>query len=105
MQILHEEGIVHRDLKPENILLKSELSQIIVKVTDFGVSKQTKTFCDETLNTKAGTPYYMAPEVASADIDGYDKSVDVWSIGMILYFLIEGNLAFKNFDDYAKNAR
>ncbi|XP_064620238.1 serine/threonine-protein kinase Chk2-like [Lineus longissimus] len=89
IKYLHDQGITHRDLKPENILLASEEDETLIKVTDFGLSKfvdsatMMKTFC--------GTPNYLAPEILlTAGIGSYTKSIDCWSLGVILYICLVG---------------
>jgi calcium/calmodulin-dependent protein kinase I len=81
---MHENGIAHRDLKPENLLLLSPTSNV-VKITDFGLSKD---FGSGQLKTSCGTPDYVAPEVLKGQ--PYDHSVDIWSIGVITYILLCG---------------
>jgi len=81
---VHSLGIAHRDLKPENLLLLGDGSDT-VKIADFGLSKD---FSEEKLSTSCGTPDYVAPEVLVGD--PYDKSVDIWSIGVITYVLLCG---------------
>jgi len=81
---MHDNGIAHRDLKPENLLLSGPTSDVI-KITDFGLSKD---FGTGTLKTSCGTPDYVAPEVLKGD--PYDNSVDIWSIGVITYILLCG---------------
>ena len=56
---LHLKGVIHRDLKPENLLLSDRTSTTSIKLIDFGLSKK---YVDN-LNTKVGTPLYIAPEV------------------------------------------
>jgi len=86
---LHKCGFVHRDLKPENILLDSDGH---VKVTDFGLSK--KNIDDETrTNSFIGTMEYMAPEIVSGS--GHGKSVDWWSVGILLYEMLTGVPPFR----------
>jgi len=85
---LHSKGIAHRDLKPENILLSTQGSYCI-KISDFGLSRALDegTF----MKTMCGTPQYVAPEVLTkGEREGYGKSVDLWSIGVILYILLCG---------------
>jgi len=84
MSYLHTLGIVYRDLKPENILLDMKGH---VKICDFGLSKEglvtnerTKTFC--------GTPEYLAPEVLEGKY--YNKSVDWWSVGTLIFEMLTG---------------
>ncbi|ELT98753.1 hypothetical protein CAPTEDRAFT_224883 [Capitella teleta] len=95
LQYLHEQGISHRDLKPENILLSGESNITLVKVTDFGLSKfvdgntMLKTFC--------GTPNYLAPEVLlTAGKGTYTKSIDCWSLGVILFICLVGYPPFSD---------
>jgi len=83
---LHSQGIAHRDLKPENLLTSGEGDREVIKVADFGLSKD---FGDDKLKTSCGSPGYVAPEVLLCD-SPYDKSVDMWSIGVILYILLCG---------------
>lgn len=62
-----------------------------VKLIDFGLSKSIKNkHCS--LKTMAGTPYYMAPEMINGN---YGPQCDVWSIGVLMYFLLSGRLPFK----------
>eukprot|EP00731_Ephydatia_muelleri_P027438 Em0019g311a len=95
VKYLHDQGITHRDLKPENILLASEEKDTLVKVTDFGLSK----FVGENslMKTLCGTPSYLAPEVLkTAGTAGYDKAVDCWSLGVILYIMLGGYPPFSD---------
>lgn len=86
---LHHQGIVHRDLKPENILLcnKNDISSI--KLIDFGLTaKYNDAWPLSLLDDHCGTVLYMAPEVALRQ--EYSKSIDVWSLGIIMYNLLSG---------------
>jgi len=84
---LHNQGIAHRDLKPENLLCGETEHGVVIKIADFGLSKA---FSGESaLETSCGTPDYAAPEVLRMD-GAYDKSVDLWSIGVITYVLLCG---------------
>jgi len=89
---LHSLGIVHRDLKPENLLLKSPEDPSEVKLADFGLSKIVGQKI--MMQTACGTPGYVAPEVLNAT--GYEKEVDLWSIGVITYILLCGFPPFYN---------
>jgi len=82
---LHSIGITHRDLKPENLLLKAE-DDTGVMLSDFGLSKIVT--ANTMMDTACGTPYYVAPEVLLSQ--GYDKEVDLWSVGVITYLLLCG---------------
>jgi len=86
---IHSNGIAHRDIKPENILSTGEGENEIVKLTGFGFSKS---FVSQILNTQVGSPWYVASEV----IEGkeHDKSVDMWSLGVIVYILLCGDPPF-----------
>eukprot|EP01048_Picozoa_sp_COSAG05_P011116 COSAG05_NODE_1026_length_6118_cov_13.075096_1_plen_359_part_00 len=87
----HQQGVCHRDLKLENLLLVDR-HELIVKVADFGLSKDATNM--SIAKTKVGTISYMAPEVTNASMgagtaDGYDGvASDVWSLGVILYVLL-----------------
>ena len=80
-------GVVHRDLKPENLLYSSPEPDAVVKISDFGLAK---VISNDLMTTACGTPGYVAPEILIGQ--GYDFSVDYWSIGVILYVLYEGNI-------------
>jgi len=91
---LHSNGIAHRDLKPENLLSAGDSEKEVIKIADFGFSKN---FGEEKLMTSCGSPGYVAPEVLTSE--SYDKSVDMWSVGVIIYILLCGYPPF-----YADNA-
>ncbi|EFA79379.1 myosin light chain kinase [Heterostelium album PN500] len=86
VQYLHNANIAHRDLKPENLLLKTASSDLEVAIADFGLSKLVSQ--ETMMQTACGTPSYVAPEVLNAT--GYDKEVDMWSVGVITYILLCG---------------
>lgn len=88
IEYCHANNIVHRDLKPENLLLDQNKR---IKLIDFGFSNvfDVAGFC----NTYCGSPFYAAPEV----IEGrkyVGPEADVWSLGVILYILVTGDLPF-----------
>mmetsp|Transcript_6573 Transcript_6573/g.17029 ORF Transcript_6573/g.17029 Transcript_6573/m.17029 type:complete len:393 (+) Transcript_6573:74-1252(+) len=89
LNYMHSKGIIHRDLKPENMLLAKDGDFTAVKLTDFGLSKMLDAE-SALMKTPVGTPGYVAPEVLLHLEGGYDKQVDVWSLGVIVYILLCG---------------
>ncbi len=87
---LHSYGIVHRDLKPENILMTDLSPKADIRLLDFGLSKIIGN--DEKCTEPYGTLSFVAPEVLQGK--PYDKSVDLWSIGIITFLLLCGYLPF-----------
>lgn len=90
----HSKGIAHRDLKPENFLLLTKHDESPIKVIDFGLS--TNFDQKSNMKTKAGSPYYISPEVLEGK---YDQSCDIWSLGVILYILLSGTPPFYGEND------
>lgn len=88
VKYLHSKGIIHRDLKPENILA-DENSRL--KLADFGISKLMP-HDEADFQTSVGTVTYMAPEVYLHQ--PYDKSVDVWALGIIFFEMAMLNYPF-----------
>ena len=86
---VHSLGRIHRDIKAGNLLVTSKG---VVKLCDFGVSAQLDEARQRT-GTVVGSPYWMAPEIMNSQKDGlgYDKKVDVWSLGITALELINGN--------------
>ena len=87
---LHSYGIVHRDLKPENILMTDLSPEADIRLLDFGLSKIVGN--EEKCTEPYGTLSFVAPEVLQGK--PYDKSVDLWSIGIITFLLLCGYLPF-----------
>ena len=88
LEYLHKNNMVYRDLKPENILLDSKGH---IKLTDFGLSKIFNSSKDKAF-TICGTAQYLAPEMFINK--GYDKSVDWWALGCLIYEMLVGKLPF-----------
>lgn len=100
MQCAHDHGIVHRDIKPENLLLDKEGR---IKIADFGIAKMLHAEGAETDVTEsqpAGTPQYMAPE--QKDTRGVDHRADIYSLGVVLYELLTGELPTQNLQPPSK---
>ncbi|MCW5818105.1 MAG: protein kinase [Labilithrix sp.] len=91
----HALGIVHRDLKPANLFLTTRPDgSPCVKVLDFGISKLRGSELDMTKTSALlGTPFYMSPEQLRSSKD-VDVRADIWALGMILYQLLTGVVAF-----------
>jgi len=92
---LHSKNIVHCDLKPENVLLSSDSDFPQVKLCDFGFSRiiGEKGF----RKSVVGTPAYLAPEVLRNK--GYNRSLDMWSTGVIIYVSLSGTFPFNEDED------
>jgi serine/threonine protein kinase len=92
LEHLHKRGIIHRDLKPDNILLQGETPRL----ADFGIARILKTISKSTSAT--GTPAYMSPEA----FDGKrSEQADIWSVGVIFYQLLKGQLPFPQTDAHS----
>uniref|UniRef100_A0A6Q2Z5H9 Serine/threonine-protein kinase n=1 Tax=Esox lucius TaxID=8010 RepID=A0A6Q2Z5H9_ESOLU len=92
---LHFKNIVHCDLKPENVLLASADAFPQVKLCDFGFARiiGEKSF----RRSVVGTPAYLAPEVLRNK--GYNRSLDMWSVGVIIYVSLSGTFPFNEDED------
>jgi serine/threonine protein kinase len=93
VEVIHRNQIVHRDIKLENIFVKKaekgEKGGWLCKIGDFGLAR----FVEMTANSNCGTQNYMAPEILRSV--PYDQAVDVWSLGVLLFYLLLGDFPFK----------
>ena len=91
MQYVHSRKVIHRDLKLGNLFLTDDMT---LKVGDFGLAAQVF-YQGEKKRTVCGTPNYLAPEVLEAN-GGHSYEVDFWSIGVILYTMLNGRPPFES---------
>ena len=85
---LHSLGLAHRDIKPENLLLDKKKN---IKICDFGGTAKIEE--GEERKTFFGTYEYMAPEVIEGS--NYNKGVDIWALGILLFELLHGHSPFR----------
>jgi hypothetical protein len=99
LQYAHDRGIIHRDIKPENLLMDRDGK---LKVADFGLAKMlgSETTGDE---RPVGTPTYMAPE-QTGDPVNVDNRADIYSLGVVIYEMLTGELPGKNFEPPSSKA-
>ncbi|KAK8890115.1 hypothetical protein M9Y10_034875 [Tritrichomonas musculus] len=87
MKYIHFKKVIHRDLKPTNILIMSDGT---VKICDFGISK-LMTIEEQTMTRGLGSQKFMAPEIINEE-DYYDEKVDVYSFGVLVFFIMTGGV-------------
>lgn len=98
MRYCHSKGVIHRDIKPENLLLDGAGN---LKIADFGWSVHAVR--DSRRETVCGTLDFLAPEMCEGE--RYDASIDVWSIGVLLYEMLFGSPPFEESSEYHTKER
>lgn len=99
IKYLHQYGILHRDIKPDNIMLSDITEGASVKIMDFGLSKIMGP--QEKVADGYGSLSFVAPEVLIRQ--PYNKQIDMWSLGVILYYMLSGTLPFDDVNDNEEN--
>jgi serine/threonine protein kinase len=96
LAVAHAQGIVHRDVKPDNIFLARDVAgRLQPKLLDFGIARFVEEDSKLTVDgSLLGTPSYMSPEQARGEA-GADFRTDVWSVSIVLYEAITGELPFE----------
>jgi len=95
LNYLHSYGVLHRDLKPDNIMISDNTENATIKIMDFGLSKVLAPH--ERVNDGFGTLSFVAPEVLIRQ--PYNKQIDIWSMGVILYYMLTSCLPFDDEND------
>ena len=105
LQYAHEKGVVHRDIKPENILVDKNGR---VKIADYGLAKLVNDESSVPSLTRThhvmGTPHYMAPEQVEKPLS-VDHRADIYSLGVVIYEMLTGELPLGRFDPPSEKAR
>ncbi|MDR3314648.1 MAG: Stk1 family PASTA domain-containing Ser/Thr kinase [Oscillospiraceae bacterium] len=91
LQHAHDRGVVHRDIKPQNIML---LHSGNIKVTDFGIARFSRSETRTMSENAIGSVHYISPEQARGDFT--DEKTDIYSVGVVLYEMLTGELPFQS---------
>lgn len=86
----HKNGIIHRDVKPQNVLIKADGT---IKMADFGIAQIANAMQLTSDNSVLGSVHYLAPELAQGQVA--DMQSDIYSIGIVFYELLMGDVPFK----------
>lgn len=94
MQYMHGKGVVHRDIKPANMMLTATGT---LKLSDFGVAEFLNEYAaDNQVSRTSGSPAFQAPEIATGAAQYSGTKVDVWALGVTMYFLLTGDIPFQS---------
>merc|ERR1711964_895879 len=96
LDFMHSNDVVHRDLKPANVLMTVDGQ---IKVADFGTAYDLSQLTHTVQQTLCGTPAFIAPEVVRKD--KHTTRTDIWSLGVIIYNMVTGEIPFRAKDKFA----